>query len=919
VPVINALCRMEDEEEEVLPPIQLTQLMKEKVPSFKSLVTALTCNICYDPFVNPVLTSCSHSFCSVCIRKYLVYKQQCPQCGSLTSDGQLRANKALGESAVLVRSLAAQVDRLAQNSVGTSTRVPGEDGCKTSANPNSHHLKVSPKKSTVNNENRPLEPIQHQSAAANGAALLTRLATFTPTAAKDKQVLTARVTDDNTMVVGGGEKELSRKTECVICKVLVPSKNLSLHMNSCLDRKAPEKPPGSNGRHPLPKLVYNLLKDAELKKRCKALGLSTKGDRRALISRHQKYTILHNSENHLDEPRPLSELVNQVHREEASENSTTNNFLLKFDRNTDARSIEEKQKQYLQINKNSFKQLVDKAKTLGCRSSQSTSPSTFTTSTVRSTSFQTPTTSKRATSSDSTDSLFSTSNQSNLKKLKPSVNDEDSNDSCIEILSEVVSKSALVTDKSAKTTDSGGSKSDKKCANAASSSRDNLTTEQQLDTSRTPVSKTSTGTCNDQGKKAHNTSIKESLALSVERCNKTVRQCCPVCHTLVVERYLNIHLDKCLRKNEPDPSPIIKKDRPKAVAKRKRGPKLFNVEESDFGSETTTTEDEEDEANKPWETPPHHKQGRSQRLIGNECDDESSSQDDETTVSSQIIIDDDDISAEQDSAHLVAEPSLADLISMGLGTGGSNTNQEEAENSDAANKSRTMIEEGEENSNGLDQYTETISQDSYSQGSRDMFCSSEDGSPRRRQSLAEEDTFEDEFDDNSEFDATLNQFFDARLDEIWEEERQKEESSSLTVTTVEENSRNDTVEKNDAHTEPSVEAENDIIIDSDIEEDKDNSKTKKRKTNNDKTRKVDKKATKQPTEDSRKGKNKNAEKAAVTHDASEEDFLTEQIENDQHDGVKKLGRGKRNAARKVKEQEPVGKTKRITRQKRKNN
>lgn len=43
-------------------------------------------------------------------------------------------------------------------------------------------------------------------------------------------------------------------------------------------------------------------------------------------------------------------------------------------------------------------------------------------------------------------------------------------------------------------------------------------------------------------------SIKESLALSVERTQQQDKHPCPVCQTLVPAKYLNIHLDKCLLK-----------------------------------------------------------------------------------------------------------------------------------------------------------------------------------------------------------------------------------------------------------------------------------------------------------------------------------------------------------------------------------
>jgi hypothetical protein len=50
-------------------------------------------------------------------------------------------------------------------------------------------------------------------------------------------------------------------------------------------------------------VITLLLQDNDLRKKCKAEGLSTRGDRRALISRHQRFTLLYNSECHLYNPR----------------------------------------------------------------------------------------------------------------------------------------------------------------------------------------------------------------------------------------------------------------------------------------------------------------------------------------------------------------------------------------------------------------------------------------------------------------------------------------------------------------------------------------------------------------------------------------------------------------------------------------
>ncbi|KAK3611873.1 hypothetical protein CHS0354_021305, partial [Potamilus streckersoni] len=38
----------------------------------------LLCHICLQPLVNPIDTKCGHTFCSRCLKNYLLLQQQCP-------------------------------------------------------------------------------------------------------------------------------------------------------------------------------------------------------------------------------------------------------------------------------------------------------------------------------------------------------------------------------------------------------------------------------------------------------------------------------------------------------------------------------------------------------------------------------------------------------------------------------------------------------------------------------------------------------------------------------------------------------------------------------------------------------------------------------------------------------------------------
>jgi DNA repair protein Rad18 len=62
-------------------------------------------------------------------------------------------------------------------------------------------------------------------------------------------------------------------------------------------------PVKKNSMKPVTKVVYNLLKDAQLRALLKKEGLDTKGDRKTMESRHKKFSVLWNAQ--CDEDNPL--------------------------------------------------------------------------------------------------------------------------------------------------------------------------------------------------------------------------------------------------------------------------------------------------------------------------------------------------------------------------------------------------------------------------------------------------------------------------------------------------------------------------------------------------------------------------------------------------------------------------------------
>nr|CAD7409826.1 unnamed protein product [Timema poppensis] len=156
------------------------------------------------------------------------------------------------------------------------------------------------------------------------------------------------------------------KLKCPVCSVDIPQHHINTHLDSCL--KEPDRnSEKTEKRQPLPKLVYHLMKESDLKKQLKQLGLSTQGDRKILENRHQRFTVLYNSECDSLRPCPVAELVQQLEREEKEERdsvstSSSHNMLRLLDKKADPKTIEDARTKYLKIHNPSFNSLIQSMK-----------------------------------------------------------------------------------------------------------------------------------------------------------------------------------------------------------------------------------------------------------------------------------------------------------------------------------------------------------------------------------------------------------------------------------------------------------------------------------------------------------------------------------------------------------------------------
>lgn len=74
-----------------------TDWLPTPLAALAPLDSSLRCQVCKDFFTTPMMTSCSHTFCSLCIRRYLSQEGRCPACRETDQEVKLRRNWAVEE------------------------------------------------------------------------------------------------------------------------------------------------------------------------------------------------------------------------------------------------------------------------------------------------------------------------------------------------------------------------------------------------------------------------------------------------------------------------------------------------------------------------------------------------------------------------------------------------------------------------------------------------------------------------------------------------------------------------------------------------------------------------------------------------------------------------------------------------------
>ena len=124
-----------------------TDWLSTPLSALSSLESALRCQVCKDFYETPMITSCSHTFCSLCIRRALSGDNKCPLCRAPEQEIKLRSNWTMEDAVQAFKKARPAVLELARNKAASSRspkrKVDEVEDLETHAAPETKRLRSS--------------------------------------------------------------------------------------------------------------------------------------------------------------------------------------------------------------------------------------------------------------------------------------------------------------------------------------------------------------------------------------------------------------------------------------------------------------------------------------------------------------------------------------------------------------------------------------------------------------------------------------------------------------------------------------------------------------------------------------------------------------------------------------------------------
>ncbi|PGH03323.1 DNA repair protein rad18 [Helicocarpus griseus UAMH5409] len=291
--------------------------------------SALRCQVCKDFFDNPVITSCSHTFCSLCIRRCLSTEGKCPACRSPDQELKLRRNWAMQEMVDSFKQARPAVLDFARSATVRQDEPEEEDA----ELPAAKKRKIEPAMTGVAPE------IGKETPGAEGRKTRPQ-SRRSEDQGQQMQVEVIEDTEDEDFEPDDG------LVACPVCGRRMKNEAVFPHLDTCTGSPVPPKPsiPFGSLRSParpsmqqapahipqrLPTINYSLLKDTVLRRKLKELGIPDWGPKPLLQKRHTEWMNIWNANCDSKVPKSKRELLRELdiwERTQGGQASTASNL-----------------------------------------------------------------------------------------------------------------------------------------------------------------------------------------------------------------------------------------------------------------------------------------------------------------------------------------------------------------------------------------------------------------------------------------------------------------------------------------------------------------------------------------------------------------------------------------------------------------
>lgn len=292
-----------------------TDWLATPVTGLAAVESALRCQICKDFYTTPMLTSCNHTFCSICIRRALAHDGKCPLCRAPEQESKLRSNWSMEEVVgAFVKTRKALLDFTKQppsamaSDVGSVTpkRRPDHDDLEEDPNRQSKRLRSSTRSSKTRGAERTSE-VAHQE---------IDLAPHPESDAEFDDGLVACPICLTRMKEAQVDRHLDKacpgspQPQRQITSSLPGSSALASLSNGSASQSHATPPPPRPER--ISSLNYSMLKEPQLRKRLADLGIPNGGSRAMAEKRHMEWVTIWNANCDSSHPRKKSELLQDL-------------------------------------------------------------------------------------------------------------------------------------------------------------------------------------------------------------------------------------------------------------------------------------------------------------------------------------------------------------------------------------------------------------------------------------------------------------------------------------------------------------------------------------------------------------------------------------------------------------------------------